>query len=325
MNENKNQIILFENEGLKLEVNVKEENVWLNRQQISELFDRDIKTIGKHINNALNEEFKNDRLVVAKFATTSKHGSVEGKTQTHMVDYYNLDMIISIGYRVKSKNGIIFRRWANKVLKEYILKGYAVNQRRLEYLEKTVRLIDIANRMDERLEASDAKEILRVIGDYSKALDLLDDYDHKTLKKIKGNTDKRKIKYEDCIEIINKLRFNESSDIFAIERDKGLESIINNIYQSISTDGDVYKSIEEKAANFLYLIIKNHVFIDGNKRIAATLFIFFLNFYDILYKDNIKIIDNNTLAALTLFIAESNPQEKEIIIDLVINFLNNEN
>ena len=196
-------------------------------------------------------------------------------------------MIISIGYRVKSNKGIIFRKWANKILKDYMLKGYAVNQRRLEYLEKTIKLIDIANRIDEELENNDAKEILKVIGEYSKALDLLDDYDHKTLKKIKGNIDERKIEYE-CIMIINKLKFNEESSLFAIERDRGLESIIGNIYQSFSGE-DVYKSIEEKSANFLYLIVKNHVFTDGNKRIAATLFIYFLNYYGILYKMRNKL------------------------------------
>lgn len=204
-----------------------------------------------------------------------------------------------------------------------MLKGYAVNQKRLDYLEKTIKLIDIANRMDERVENSDAKEILKVIGEYSKALDLLDDYDHKTLKKINGSIDERKIEYDECIEIINKLRFNEESSLFALERDKGLQAIIGNIYQSF--DGEyVYKSIEEKASNFLYLVVKNHVFADGNKRIAATLFIYFLNFYNILYKKGRQTIDNNTLAAITLLIAESNPKEKEIIIDLVMNFLNNE-
>lgn len=150
---------------------------------------------------------------------------------------------------------------------------------------------------------------------------LLDDYDHKTLVKPKGSNSKKQVKYDDCIEIINKLRFNEESDIFAIERNKGLEAIIGNIYQTFDGE-DVYKSIEEKASNFLYMIVKNHVFIDGNKRIAATLFIYFLNFYDILYKNNNQVIDNNTLAALTLLIAESNPKEKEVIIDLVMNFLN---
>ena len=317
MKENKNEIILFENQGVKLEVNLKDETVWLNRSQLSELFGRDIKTIGKHINNALKEELLEDKAVVAKFATTASDG------KTYQVEYYNLDMILSVGYRVKSNKGIIFRRWANKVLKEYTLKGYAVNQRRLEYLEKTIKLIDIANRIDERLERNDAKEILKVIGDYSKALDLLDDYDHKTLKKIDGSTDERKIEYKKCIEVINKLRFNEESSLFAVERDKGLESIIGNIYQGFGGQ-DIYKSIEEKGANFLYLIVKNHVFADGNKRIAATLFIYFLNFYGILYKDGKQTIDNNTLAALTLLIAESNPKEKDVIIDLVMNFLNNE-
>lgn len=183
--------------------------------------------------------------------------------------------------------------------------------------------MNLKDEIDERSENNDAKEILKVIGEYSKALDLLDDYDHRTLKKIKGNTDERKIEYSECIDIINKLRFNEESTLFAVERDKGLQSIIGNIYQSFAGQ-DIYQSIEEKAANFLYLIVKNHVFADGNKRIAATLFIYFLNFYGILYKEDKQTIDNNTLTALTLLIAESNPKEKEIIVDLVMNFLNNE-
>jgi len=321
MEEKKNEIILFENQGVKLEVNLKDETVWLNLEQMSKLFERDKSVISRHIKNALSEELENEQ-VVAKFATTTKHGAIDGKVQTHMVDYYNLDMIISIGYRVKSQNGILFRKWATQILKDYMLKGYAVNQRRLEYLEKTIELIDIANRMDERLEGNDAKEILKVIGEYSKALDLLDDYDHKTLKKIDGSIDERKIEYKNCIEIINKLRFNEKSTLFAVERDRGLESIIGNIYQSFAGK-EIYKSVEEKGANFLYLIVKNHVFADGNKRIAATLFIYFLNFYGILYKNGEQTIDNNTLAALTLLIAESNPKEKDVIIDLVMNFLNN--
>ena len=233
MDEKKNEIILFENQGVKLEVNLKDETVWLNLEQMSELFSRDKSVISRHIKNALSEELNGEQ-VVAKFATTTKHGAIKGKTQTHNVDYYNLDMIISIGYRVKSSQGVAFRKWANKILKDYMLKGYAVNQKRLEYLEKTIKLIDIANRIDERLEGNDAKEILKVIGGYSKALDLLDDYDHRTLKKIEGNIDDRKIEYQECINIINKLRFNEESSLFAVERDKGLESIIGNIYQSFA-------------------------------------------------------------------------------------------
>ena len=309
-----NELILFEtaDKEIKLTVPIKSNTVWLNRKQLAELFGRDVKTIGKHINNALKEELDNS--VVANFATTASDGKV------YQVEHYNLDMIISVGYRVKSKNGIIFRKWANKILKDYLLQGYALNKKRLEYLEKTIKLIDIANRIDEGLENKDAKEILKVIGNYSKALDLLDDYDHRTLVKPKGNDSKKRIKYDDCLDIISKLKFNEKSDIFAIEKDRGLEAIIGDIY--LTFDGnDVYKSVEEKASNFLYMIVKNHVFVDGNKRIAATMFIYFLNFYDILYKDGKQVIDNNALASLTLMIAESNPKEKEVIIDLIMNFL----
>lgn len=315
MEKKKNEIILFDNQGVKLEVNVKDETVWLTQRQMAELFGKAQSTINEHVKNIYKEG------ELEESETMTKFGNSEFSDKP--TNYYNLDMIISVGYRVKSQNGIIFRKWATKILKDYMLKGYAINQRRLEYLEKTVKLIDIANRMDERLENADAKEILKVIGDYSKALDLLDDYDHKTLRKIKGNVDNRKIEYQECLKIIAKLRFKEESTLFAVERDKGLESIIGNIYQSFNGQ-DVYQSIEEKGANFLYLIVKNHVFTDGNKRIAATLFIYFLNFYGILYKDGIKVIDNNTLTALTLLTAESDPKEKNVIIDLIMNFLSNE-
>ena len=313
----KNEIVLFENQDVKLEVNIKDDTVWLNREQIAKLFNRDIKTIGKHINNALQEEL--DYSTVAKFATVQKEGNRDVKRE---IEYYNLDMIISVGFRVKSQNGIIFRKWANKVLKEYLLKGYAINQKRLEYLEKTVKLINIAGRIDDEISASDAKEIIKVIGNYSNALNLLDDYDHRCVVKPKGTQNANMLTYQECIDIISKLRFNNDSNLFALERNEGLKAILGAIYQSF--DGkDVYPSIQEKAANFFYMIIKNHVFIDGNKRIAATLFIYFLDYYKILYKDEKQIIDNNTLVALTLLIAQSNPKEKEILIDLIMNFLVN--
>ena len=313
-NMRENKIILFENQEVKLEVNMKDETVWLNANQLSKLFDRDSKTIRKHINNALNEEL--DDSVVAKFATTAKDG------KTYQVEYYNLDMIISVGYRVKSKNGIIFRKWATKVLKDYMIKGYAVNQKRLEYLEKTIKLIDIAGRMDAELKGSEAWEIIKVINNYSSALNLLDDYDHKRITKPTGTKNDKQVTYEDCMNIIGKLKFNSDSNLFALERNEGLKEVIGTIYQSF--DGkDLYSTIEEKAANFLYLITKNHTFIDGNKRIAATLFIYFLEFYNILYNENGQVIDNNTLVAITLLIAQSNPKEKEILIALVMNFLNN--
>lgn len=312
----KNEIIIFENQNVKLEVNMKDETVWLNREQIAKLFDRDIKTIGKHINNALKEEL--DKSTVANFATVQKEGNRE---VTRQIEYYNLDMIISVGYRVKSKNGIIFRKWATNILKGYMLKGYAVNQKRLDYLEKTVKLIDIATRSNDTNDEN-IKEVLNVINNFSKGLDILDNYDHRNFEKIKGRKSDKMITYQNCLDLIDLLKFNETSNIFALERDKGLNSIINNIYQSFDGE-DVYQTIEEKAANFLYLIVKNHAFIDGNKRIAATLFIYFLHFYNILTIENKDVIDNNTLAALTILIAESNPKEKNIMIDLIMNILSN--
>lgn len=188
--------------------------------------------------------------------------------------------------------------------------------------KKTVKLIDIASRIDTELNGNDAREIIKVINSYANALNILDDYDHQKLTKPNGNKGDRIITYDGCFEVINKLKYNNNSNLFALERNHGLKSIINDIYQSF--DGhDLYSTIEEKVANFFYLIIKNHVFIDGNKRIAATLFIYSLNYYGILYKNDRQIIDNNTLVALTLLIASSNPKEKNILVDLVINFLVN--
>ena len=273
MDEKKNEIILFENQGVRLEVNLKDETVWLNLEQMSELFSRDKSVISRHIKNALSEELNGEQ-VVAKFATTTKHGAIKGKTQTHNVDYYNLDMIISIGYRVKSSQGVAFRKWANKILKDYMLKGYAVNQKRLEYLEKTIKLIDIANRIDERLEGNDAKEILKVIGGYSKALDLLDDYDHRTLKKIEGNIDDRKIEYQECINIINKLRFNEESSLFAVERDKGLESIIGNIYQSFARTRYLQEYRRKRSKFFIFNSKKSCICRWKQKNCSNLIYIF---------------------------------------------------
>ncbi len=311
----KNEIVLFENQDVKLEVNMKDETVWLSLEQMTKLFDRDKSVISRHIKNALEEELDNS--VVANFATTAKDG------KTYQVDYYNLDMIISVGYRVKSKNGIIFRKWANKIIKNYLIKGYVVNNRRLEYLEKTVKLLDIAGRLDNELSAEEAKSIIKVINNYSNALNLLDKYDYKKISKPKGTKNDRIITYEDCINVINKLKFNNDSDLFALERDNGLKGIIDNIYSTF--DGkELYPTTEEKAANMLYLVTKNHVFIDGNKRIAATLFIYFLNFYNLLYNDNGMVIDNNTLVAVTILIAQSDPKEKEVLVDLVMNFVKKE-
>lgn len=308
----KNEIILFENQNVKLEVNMRDETVWLTQEQMAKLFGKDRTVITRHINNIFKDGELEEKSNVQKmhFANSDRP-----------VSLYNLDVIISVGYRVKSQNGVIFRKWANKVLKDYLLKGYAVNQKRLEYLEKTIKLIDIAGRIDTELKGTEAQEIIKVINSYSNALNLLDDYDHKRITKPNGTKDNKKITYEDCMDIVNKLKFNSDSALFALERDEGLKAIIGTIYQSFDGN-DLYSSIQEKAANFLYLITKNHTFIDGNKRIAATLFIYFLEFYGILYNENEQVIDNNTLVAVTLLIAQSDPKEKDILIDLVMNFLN---
>ena len=218
-----NEIIIFEDQNVKLEVNMKDETVWLNQSQIAELFGKSKSTINEHINNIYKEgELEKDE-------TMTKFGNSEFADKP--INYYTLDVIISVGYRVKSKNGIIFRKWANKILKNYLLKGYAVNKRRLEYLEKTVKLIDIASRVDGE---ADTKEIIKVINEYSKGLDLLDDYDHRTLKKVKGKISSKRITYDECIEVIKNLKFNESSDLFALERNNGLSVILGNIYQTFN-------------------------------------------------------------------------------------------
>ncbi len=316
----KNEIIIFEDQEIKLEVNMKDETVWLSQQQMAELFNSSRTNIVEHINNIYSDGELDKISTCQNFRQVRKEGK---RDVSRNIPFYNLDMIISVGYRVNSKRGIIFRKWANKILKDYLLKGYAVNQKRLEYLEKTIKLIDIAGRIDTELKGPEAQEIIKVINNYSNALNLLDDYDHKRIIKPNGTKDNNKqITYEDCMNIVVKLKFNSDSDLFALERNEGLKAIIGTIYQSF--DGkDLYPTIQEKAANFLYLITKNHTFIDGNKRIAATLLIYFLEYYNILYKDNKQIIDNNTLVALTLLIAQSNPKEKEILIDLVMNFLSN--
>ena len=312
MDESKNQIILFENEGLKLEVNMQDETVWLTQKQMAELFGKAVSTINEHIKDIYKEK------ELLEEETMTKFGNSEFSAKP--TNYYNLDMIISVGYRVKSKNGILFRRWATNVLKDYMLKGYAVNQRRLEYLEKTIKLIDIATRLDEDMRSDESYNMLKVIADYTKALDTLDKYDHHEIKKPKGTKSEEIIKYENCLEVINKMSFKETSEIFGRERDQGLESVIQNVYQEFGGQA-LYPSIEEKACNFLYFIVKDHIFVDGNKRIGATLFLYFLNFYGILKKNGKHIIEPETLVAVTLFVAQSNPKEKNVVIDLLMNIL----
>lgn len=310
---NKNEIVIFETEDrmITIPVAVDNETVWLSRSQMAELFDRDVKTIGKHINNALKEELE-DQMVVAKFATTTKHGAIEGKTQTHMTEYYNLDVIISVGYRVKSKRGVEFRRWANSVLKQYILKGYAVNDNRIKQLGEVIRIM---KRTENEL---DSRQVLSVIEKYSSALDLLDSYDHQNMTRPKGNRATYVLAYEECMEVIQSMRFGDESNLFGKEKDDSFKGSIGNIYQSFGGI-EIYESLEEKAANLLYFVTKNHSFFDGNKRIAATMFLYFLDKNEALFVDGKKKIEDTTLVALTIMIAESRPEEKEMMISVVMN------
>ena len=317
--EKTNEIVIFETEDKEVTLNVpiEQDTVWLNRNQLAELFDRDVKTIGKHINNALKEELE-DQVVVAKFATTTSHGAIKGKTQQHMTDFYSLDMIISVGYRVKSKRGIEFRRWANKVLKQYILDGYAVNDHRLEALQKTV---EIQSKMLSSVLEIDGSEVLQAVNQYTQALTILDKYDHQSLEKPKGNEPIYRITYEECCRMVDSMEDSFKSDVFGVEKEEGkVEGIIAAVYQSVF-GGDVYPSLEEKAANLLYFMIKDHPFADGCKRIAASLFLEFLNKNGVLFKDGKKVISDGALVALTLMIAESRPEEKDIMTALVMNIL----
>ena len=308
-----NELILFETEdrSVTLTVPVNQEMVWLSRNQMAELFDRDIKTIGKHINNALKEELDN-QVVVAKFATTTEHGAIEGKTQTHMTDFYNLDVIISVGYRVKSKRGVEFRKWANSVLRQYILRGYAVNNNRIAQLGEVIQI------MKRTQNSLDSKQVLSVIERYSTALDLLDAYDHQNMSRPKGNAATYVLTYEECMDIIASMRFGDESDIFGKEKDGSFEGSIGNIYQSFAGQ-DLYPTLEEKAAHLLYFVTKNHSFLDGNKRIAATVFLYFLDRNGVLFIDGEKTIDDHTLVALTIMIAESKPDEMEMMITVIMN------
>ncbi len=305
MTKEKTEIVLFEtrDKSISMPVELKAETVWLSANQMALLFERDEKTIRKHINNVFKEN------EVEKEYNTQKM-RVVGVTQ--LVPFYSLDVIISVGYRVKSNRGVEFRRWANAVLKQYILQGYAVNQQRIQQLGEVIRIM---KRTEDEL---DGKQILSVIERYNNTLDLLDAYDHQTLKRPKGNQATYILTYEECMSVIQKTRFGDESDLFGREKDDSFKGSIGNIYQSF--DGhDVYESLEEKAANLLYFITKNHSFQDGNKRIAATVFLYFLDKNDALFYDGRKRIEDVTLVALTIMIAESRPDEKEMMISVVMN------
>lgn len=330
--EQNGKIVIYQSSDGQTSIDVKLENetVWLSANQMAVLFERDEKTIRKHINNAIGEELA-DSVVVAKFATTTKHGAIEGKLQTREVNYYNLDVVISVGYRVKSKHGVEFRRWANKVLREYLVKGYAINDKvaaqKYEELSQLVKILGRTVKAQEKLTDEDSRSLLSVVVDYNYALDTLDKYDYQQL--VVEKTTKEEgfhATYENAMTAIRSLKEKFGESVwFGNEKDDSFKSSIGQIYQTF--DGvELYPSVEEKAAMLLYLVTKNHSFSDGNKRIAATLFLWFMAGNGVLYNpDGSKRIADNTLVALTLMIAESRTEEKDMMAKVVVNLINKSN
>ena len=313
-----NEVILYKDGELELPVEVApdKETVWLKVEEMAKLFDRDRSVIQRHIKNIFKENELEESSTCAKFAQVQNEGD---RSIERTFNYYNLDMIISVGYRVKSPRGIAFRKWATSILKEYIVQGYAVNAKRLNVLNKVVEIQ--SNIIADVLEL-DSKEVFDVIQKYTQALELLDDYDHQIVQKPKISNEKAyQLTFNECKKLIESMTFSKSSTIFGKEKTKGsLEGIIGSVYQTAFGE-DVYPSVQEKAANLLYFIVKDHPFIDGCKRIAASIFLYFLNKNNLLFKNNKKIISDSTLVAITLLLAESRPEEKEIMINVIMNFL----
>lgn len=307
-----NEVVVFKDNEIELNVSLstEENTVWLNANQMALLFDKDEKTIRKHINNVFRDKELDENNNTQKMR-------VVGVKQ--LVSFYTLDVIISVGYRVKSRRGIIFRQWANKVLKQYLVQGYAVNEKRLKALDKTVQ---IQSEIIAGIAGIEADEVLRVVNEYSKALELLDKYDHQCITAPEGSKCIYWLKYDECMQLIKNMEFSASSEIFGLEKDPGkLESILSAIYQT-AFGQEVYQTLEEKAANLLYFVVKDRPFNDGCKRIAAALFLYFLDKNGALFnKDGRKVISNSALVAITLMVAESKPEEKALMINLILNFL----
>lgn len=314
----KNEVIIYKDGELELPVEVTpdKETVWLKAEEMAKLFGRDRSVIQRHIRNIFKENELEQNSTCAKFAQVQNEGN---RSVERIFDYYNLDVIISVGYRVKSQRGIAFRKWATSILKEYIIQGYAINDKRLKVLNKVVEIQ--SNIIADVLEL-DAKEVFDVIQKYTQALELLDDYDHQVVQKPKlTDNNSYQLSYTECRNLIDSMSFNGASNIFGKEKSKGaLEGIIGSVYQTAFGE-DIYPSNQEKAANLLYFIVKDHPFIDGCKRIAASIFLYFLNKNNLLFKGEEKIISDSTLVAITLLLAESKPEEKEIMINVIMNFL----
>ena len=319
-----NQIEIYQaNDGsTQINVQFEQDTVWLTQAQMAELFGKGRTTITEHIQNVFTEGELLEEVVCRDFRHTTQHGAIKGKSQSKDVKYYNLDVIISVGYRVKSKQGTQFRIWANKILKEYLVNGYAVNEKRLAQKEQEVQLlkngIQILSRAIE--EKANENEWLSV---FSKGLQLLDDYDHEQLD-AKGLTKKQALypTREDYQELINEMVVDFDSQVFGKEKDQNFQSSIVQIEKGFG-ENDFYPTLEEKATMLLYLVVKNHSFVDGNKRIAAACFLKFLQANQMLYnKQNELIISNDTLASLTLLIASSKPEEMKTVNRLVVSVLN---
>ncbi|GIK70135.1 MAG: virulence protein RhuM/Fic/DOC family protein [Bacteroidetes bacterium] len=322
------EVVIYKAKDVKtnIEVNLKDETVWLTQKQMADLFDKGRTTINEHIQNVFKEGELEEKVVCRNFRHTTQHGAMRGKTQESNVKYYNLDVIISVGYRVKSKRGTQFRIWATNLLKQYLIKGYAINERRLKELQQTVNIISkVAG--TKHLTSDEATGLLKVIADYTYALDVLDKYDLQQLE-VKNTSKKEifRISYDEAVSAIAQLKKKfKASDLFGHEKDSSFKSSLNTIYQTFEGK-ELYPSVEEKAANLLYFIIKNHSFSDGNKRIAAFIFIWFLERNHLLYHpDGSKRLADNALVALCLMIAESKADEKELMAKVVINLINKNN
>ena len=331
--DNNNQIIIYQTDDDQTQIDVRLENetVWLTQAQMAELFQKDRTVISRHIRNVFKEGELDESLVCAKFALPKKYGRREGYIQEAEATIYNLDVIISVGYRVKSQRGVQFRQWANRVLKQYLIKGYAINERlRHEQISELRQLVQVVGRTLQHREQEntiETQDLLDVVVDYTYALDTLDNYDYERLT-IDQTTKVAAFHatYENAMEQIQRLRDKfGASVLFGNEKDDSFKSSIGQIYQTFGGE-ELYPSVEEKAAMLLYLVTKNHSFSDGNKRIAATLFLWFLNNNKILYNsDGSKRIADSTLVALTLMIAESKTEEKDVMVKVVVNLINQRN
>ncbi len=330
MNKSEIKIYKLPNGNASIEVKLDKETVWLNQYQLEKLFQTDRTSINRHIRNIYKSGELDEERTCAKIAQVQKEGS---RTVKRNIKYYNLDVIIAVGYRVNSKQGTDFRIWANKILREYLIKGYVINQQKLETqnkrlleLKETVKILSNVV-LNKELTGIESKGLLEIISDYAYALDILDKYDYQSLAIENVTTNEvYRLTYEEAIKQIQiaKVAYG-NSDLFGQEKDQSFRSSISTIYQTFEKI-DLYPSIEEKAANLLYFIVKNHSFTDGNKRIAALLFLYFLEKNGILRNQKgQKRIAGNALVALTLMIAVSKPEEKETMIKIIVNLINKSN